>query len=278
MAATAGFVMLILMMLRIEHLFSVNFPDKETPTRPPILGVAIEDRDTETKKSEYLCKNAFIDVGSNRGDSIYKFLDSVNSGPATGALSQFFKMKKWNPKDFCVIGFEGNPYFNETLLNLVEKEKARAKMFKVYLQTVVASKSGQITFYLDTVNKQNNFWGSSLLEHHWDVVRSHKASIVADAVNLGEFAREHVDPAGILIVKMDIEGGEYDVMRQLASAGHLCYRDEQGNLLFDFMNVEFHHIPITARKDPGTPTREQYVAMMTWMMTSCGIEYSSFTD
>lgn len=243
------------------------------PTRPPHAATTDPKISPPTKK--YMCPNAFIDCGSNRGDSIAKFL---RPDQHQGSLADFFREKKWNPKEFCVFGFEGNPHFNKTLSALEAGSKDKALHVEIRQQTVITGKEGPVTFYLDTVNPNGSFWGSSLLEHHWDVQRSGKVKVVADGINLGKFVSERVDPAGIVSVKMDIEGAEYDVVRDLVDSGMLCRKDARGNNLFDFMNIEFHHIPLVEKPDGVTPTRDEYVSVMRWVMHACGVAYSPSTD
>ena len=250
---------------RMEAVANNLMADKSSIVRPS----------STSHPRAYPCPNAFLDLGTNRGDSILKFLEPENHG---GVLASFFKEMKWNPKEFCVFGFEGNPHFNATLEELEHKHAHEAKLLKIFRQTVVVAEDGPVTFYLDTVNPGAHFWGSSVLEHHVDVEKSGKVKIIAKGINLGKFVEEHVDPKGVVMVKMDIEGAEYQLMRELISSGRLCKKDEQGNNLFDYMNIEFHPFDIVNPPDGITPSKEEAASVYKWILHKCGIKYNPSTD
>ena len=111
-----------------------------------------------------------------------------------------------------------------------------------------------------------------------DAKKSGKVKVVAQGVNFGKFVEERVDPAGTVVVKMDIEGAEYELMRDLISSGRLCKKDAQGNNLFDYMNVEFHPFEFTSKDDGWTPKGAEVAKVAKWIMHKCGIVYSPNTD
>ncbi len=61
---------------------------------------------------------------------------------------------------------EANKHFDELLINT--KNNAEKLGHKVYLykQTAAWTYNGKIDFYLDTINKQADYWGSSLNKNH----------------------------------------------------------------------------------------------------------------
>ena len=195
------------------------------------------------------CLNAFFDLGANRGDSIIKFFSPF---AYRSPFARFLQAQKWNPKEFCVFAFEGNPIFNASLTHVEKTLNDKFKLLEIYRQTVVVADEpeGPVPFYLDITNARNNFWGSSLLRSHPDVTKSGKLiAVTVKGVNLGRFVEERVDPQGIVVVKMDIEGAEYSVLRDLLVTGRLCQRDKDGNNLFDYMNVEFHSVTMPFESD-----------------------------
>lgn len=231
------------------------------------------------EKPKYLCPNAFVDLGSNRGDSIEKFLEPSKH---QGGLAAFFQDQKWNPAQFCIFGFEGNPVFNKTLEKLQTESASKVVHIEIFTQTLAHEKDGTISFYLDTVNTGQNFWGSSILPHHPDVIKSggpQKVEVKARAINIGAFLQKRVDPAGVMVVKMDIEGGEYGVLADLLSTGRMCFKDDSGNMLFDHLVLEYHAwTPSEGSGGQPFPTVEQYSSTVNWMIAACGVKLRYGTD
>merc|ERR1719197_2168985 len=74
------------------------------------------------------------------------------------------------------------------------------------------------SFYLDTKNTQQNFWGSSMSQSHRDV-QSGKTKVTVPTANLIRMVYENTIPGDWVMVKMDIEGAEWDVVPCLAKSG-----------------------------------------------------------
>lgn len=74
---------------------------------------------------------------------------------------------------------------------------------------------------------------------------------------------------GLLIIKMDVEGAEYQVLKEIAASGVLCDYIQRGNRVV--MIVEFHDMSIT---DPEERQREQAGADTAQAtLNSCGVEF-----
>ena len=73
--------------------------------------------------------------------------------------------------------------------------------------TLAWTYDGRIDFYIDRVNKEYNFWGSSINENHPDVVRSNKTKINLPCVDIAGLINTY-DVDDVVVVKMDIEGNE----------------------------------------------------------------------
>ena len=86
---------------------------------------------------------------------------------------------------------------------------------------------------------------------------------------LDEEASAKEKSGGILIVKMDVEGAEYQVLKEVTSSGVLCKLKELGNRVV--LVVEYHNMSIT---DPTERRREKEghgVAVKT--LEKCGVEF-----
>jgi hypothetical protein len=84
-----------------------------------------------------------------------------------------------------------------------------------------------------------------------------------------EGASPEEQSGGLLIIKMDVEGAEYQVLKEAAASGVLCKLKELGNRVV--FVVEYHNMSIT---DPTERRREKdghQAAVET--MKQCGVEF-----
>merc|ERR1719240_1016859 len=90
----------------------------------------------------------------------------------------------------------------------------------------------QPAFFLDTVNKENNYWGSSLSTNHQDTKKSGLQKVTVPTANLMKILYENTIPGDYVILKMDIEGAEWDILP--------CLADANDANLIDRLLVEVH--------------------------------------
>lgn len=172
---------------------------------------------------------------------------------------------KLHPSDFCVYGVEGNPHFTKQLQEMEDQLMSMVPrpVQNVHFLTehVASDKDGPTTMYLDTVNEKENFWGSSTIESHQDVQKSVRevgdgvvSSAPVTGITLTTLMRQTLLPfsknasdeekaGGHLVVKVDIEGGEYAFMEEAAMSNLLCEYRSMGNTV-DLI-VEYHVMSIT---------------------------------
>ena len=250
-----------------------------------------KDKDSSKSISELKrCKNVFLDFGSNVGDSVGKFIDTafysckkgkkeegvrynVNNfefetgqyNQITGSFKKVSLQSGSEPHEYCVYGVEGNPVFTERLQklekNIMSMSPRPIQNLHMLTEHVGSGTDGPTKLFLDTVNEKHNFWGSSIIESHQDVLKSAnelnngtvsfapvtgitlsslmKQSLIAFSPN----AQQRDKQGGHLIVKVDIEGGEYPLMEEVAASGVLCDFKSMGNTV-DLI-VEFHRMSIT---------------------------------
>lgn len=134
--------------------------------------------------------------------------------------------------------FEANPVFNDVLKTTKEKVEKKHSI-QMFNETAAWTNDGTISFYLDTVNEDRHFWGSSLIGNHPDVVRSGKKNVTVKCVDIARIIRQY-SADDFIVVKMDIEGAEYDLL--------LDFVVKDVYKLIDYMAVEFHP-SITRFKD-----------------------------
>lgn len=93
-------------------------------------------------------------------------------------------------------------------------------------------RDGTRTFFLDTVNESNDFWGSSIYADHPDAVRSKSNGTELSAINISRWLLMNTRPKDFVVVKMDIEGAEYEVITHMA--------EMSAWIVIDYLLVEWH--------------------------------------
>lgn len=74
---------------------------------------------------------------------------------------------------------------------------------------------------------------------------------------------------GLLIVKMDVEGAEYQVLKEIAETGLMCEYVKMGNRVV--MIVEYHNMSITDAKERNREKAGSQDARKT--LEACGVEF-----
>lgn len=191
------------------------------------------------------------------------------------------------PEDYCYYGVEGNPHFTERLHNIEDLVMAirprPIQHMHFFTESVGAGADGMTKLYLDTINDKHNFWGSSIYKDHQDVRKSAEGKDVETVAapvmgyTIGTLMRKTLvafDPkatedekkGGHLILKVDIEGGEYSLLHQAVEEGTLCEFVQMGNTADLF--VEFHSQKVTGK--------HEFVGKNTQMkdaLRKCGVKF-----
>lgn len=236
------------------------------------------------------CRYVVLDFGANIGDTAGHVMDLGLKGcekenarpkhfnlekhiveeiqklnPITNRLNEIvnsFGDNNIGPEDYCYYGVEGNPVFTKGLRNLEDSvlgmKPRPIRHLHFFTESVGAGEDGMTKLYLDTVNPEKNFWGSSTFKAHQDVRKSKVdgKEVAADVMGLTlstimKKSLKAFDPnaspeerkGGHLLAKIDIEGGEYALMVEAAESGVVCEYIKMGNSA-DFI-VEYHSQRVT---------------------------------
>mmetsp|Transcript_120025 Transcript_120025/g.218200 ORF Transcript_120025/g.218200 Transcript_120025/m.218200 type:complete len:296 (+) Transcript_120025:96-983(+) len=146
-------------------------------------------------------KCVFIDLGAADGNTFNVFM---NNGYTNLANCTAGGADAWE-----AILVEANPKFVQPLT--AEAVKYPGKVAALH-STAAYMCEGWTSFFLDTVNADQNNWGSSMSSDHPDVQKSGGQNVTVPTMNLNRILVEHTIPADHVIVKMDIEGAEFDVL------------------------------------------------------------------
>lgn len=224
----------------------------------------------ETKQFEHVPKRNMLT------QNMEKLMEEVGKG-------------KSGPEDYCYYGIEGNPHFTDRLQKIEDFVMAirprPIQHMHFFTESVGAGEDGMTKLYLDTVNTEQNFWGSSIFKDHQDVRKSAEqagksADVIAAPVmgyTIGALMRKTLtafDPNAAdsqkkgnhLILKVDIEGGEYPLLHQAVEEGTLCEFVKLGNTADLF--IEFHSQRVTGKHDFAGKTKQ-----MKEHLTACGVTF-----
>lgn len=224
----------------------------------------------------------------NVGPSYY---DGYSGNPAKWILPKWVKQnierynadKKKNnnkdevyPEDYCFYGIEGNPHFTSLLrseeiqvMNMVPRP---VRHMHFLTDHVGAGVDGPTTLYLDTINTNENFWGSSVIQSHIDVVASGgNTGVPVMGITLTKLLEQVVLPGGHVMIKIDIEGGEYQLLEEAINSNILCKLTQEQDVQVDMLN-EPHDAKIVGSEEPG----KRWKAIQgDQKIEKCGVGYSS---
>ena len=174
-------------------------------------------------------KNVYFDLGANNGDSIENFLN-MNYLSNGGDIRSKIPAEKLNKK-WTIYAIEGNSAFDLNLLYIKNKYKITGHEIILYNGTIVSNYDGFITFYIDQNNQYGNQVGSSVLANHPDIILSKKVNVKKPCIDFARLLRVY-SQKDFIVVKMDIEGAEFDLLIHLIKENVLS--------LIDVLVVEYH--------------------------------------
>jgi len=154
----------------------------------------------------------------------------VDCGANTGAVLRRFVTKL--PDDFEFIAFEAQPELRDAGERLVRELRDTKVQF---IPKAVWTENGVIDFYLATEWGPNHRGGSTLVAGHTKNKSAvdYVNPVQVEAIDFSAWLRSTFREDDYVIVKMDIEGAEYDVLEKIIRDGNLPLIDE--------LIVEFHH-------------------------------------
>jgi FkbM family methyltransferase len=143
-------------------------------------------------------KKIFLDCGSNRGQSIVY-------------------AKKQFGEDIEIHSFEAVPLLYD---KLIDKWKTDINV-KLY-NNAVWDKVDTVKIYISTEYSD----ASTLYLEKFDRKIDEKLFFEIESVDMSDFIKNNFNKTDYIILKLDIEGAEYDVLYHLAKTGVLDYVDE----------------------------------------------------
>jgi len=150
-------------------------------------------------------KCIFIDLGAADGNTLRDFVNGKY-----GSVQQCPSGGQWE-----ATLVEANPRFDGPLKNM---QVTYPSQVHASTSTAAYMCEAQTTFYLDTTSVEHNYWGSSMSPNHDDTKKSGHQAVTVPTVNVLKLLYETTIPSDFVILKMDIEGSEWDVLPCLAKS------------------------------------------------------------
>ena len=192
-----------------------------------LVSLPVEEPPRVSKDAKFV----FIDLGANKGDSILNFFGQ-NEKALGGQLSNLIKLDEVLNRKWIIYAFEANPFFNQVLYEMkTNLESNYGHTVFLFNQTAAWKSDGLIDFYVDEVNIDQSFWGSSLFNNHPDVIKSGKKKVKIRSVDVARIIKQY-QKQDLIVLKMDIEGAEYHLLLDFLKKDILPF--------IDYMTVEYH--------------------------------------
>eukprot|EP00928_Gymnodinium_smaydae_P000153 TRINITY_DN10054_c0_g1_i4.p1 TRINITY_DN10054_c0_g1~~TRINITY_DN10054_c0_g1_i4.p1 ORF type:complete len:344 (-),score=50.65 TRINITY_DN10054_c0_g1_i4:516-1475(-) len=192
------------------------------------------------------CKHIFLDVGANRGTHVRKLFEAPKypDAPYLAEFDMAFGDSKERSKpssetQICAFGFDANPRWAPALEKV---EKAYGEMgwrVMFFAPVAVSDGPGQETMYLNDKDGVNSDWGYSKMSFATDIAPKR---VVVNKFDFAPFIAEmnkHIVPGGYKLMKMDIEGAEFEVLAELMDQGLLC-TDSTDRITIEYHDRFFH--------------------------------------
>lgn len=159
------------------------------------------------------CDIVYIDLGSNDGETIRNFLHKNAESSLQSILLKDFDVMM---NRACVIGFEPNPRWTKTLEKLQHAYHRNVSSLLIHTNTAaVATDVQSIDLHIDKSTKNV---GSSIYSKRTSVKSR------ANALRLSNFLQKYLSRIygkPVVLIRMDIEGYEYELIPDLVTSGVL---------------------------------------------------------
>jgi FkbM family methyltransferase len=161
----------------------------------------------------------YFDLGGNNGDSIRSFLGYAKAD-GYGNMDPFGK-----DGDFHVIIVEANHVHVPSLITMVDEMEAKnaALSFTLFAPVAVDVKTGKTTFFHDKILELEA--AATTVENSASAYNTNSETVpTIDIVEL--FEEIGITAEDYVLVKLDIEGAEYKVLRHWLRRGLMNFIDD----------------------------------------------------
>ncbi len=137
----------------------------------------------------------------------------IDAGAYTGDTLDLFLSKYPNSDEFKIILFECNPVLVSKLISVVnENITLEDKAIWIY--------DGEINLYLGSESDLS----SSLIREKVNINKNN--SIIVKCIDFSRYILDNFSEDDFIVLKLDIEGAEFDVLNKMIDDGSIKYIDE----------------------------------------------------
>ena len=195
-------------------------------------------------------RNIYIDLGTNNGASIDSFLPTGESKKkqkdatdgAYSTNSKYFSHKDYAAnialkKTFDIYALEANPRHTPTLRDQMNRyiQNNISNSYHLFSETGISTKDGTVSLIFDCDASRPDCMGAEGSSLNKDSLSLGQKSVTIASLDiLTLFRGLHIKETDLVLLKMDIEGSEFDIVRRLLVSGVLYS-------LIDVIMVEWHH-------------------------------------
>jgi hypothetical protein len=214
--------------------------------------------ETSSRKLGDGCYSVYLDVGSNIGVQVRKVFEPEKY-PGSAFIHTY---NEWlGPIEFrrlpgavCVFGFEASPVFKERLDNLAKCYNSKNWQTKFFVPRAVSFADDRVlSMWLEKPNPadtnmalSNTVVNDAIIADEASKPQERRGSFTqVKSLDLGKFIMEHIADREIpkelrgkapkppaVVVKLDIEGSEYETLLSMLFRGAMCH--------IDVINIEQH--------------------------------------
>lgn len=155
-----------------------------------------------------------------------------------------------NTTGMCVLGVDGNPWFQKRLRPREKELLERGHPAIFVAPLALTDHDGEVTFMIDDMNPAVNFWGSSLVSNR-NTQSGSKATVPALTLST-LFRRAGIREDVEIILHMNAEGGEFTAIPQAVADGTLCR-------FVDHLTIDLHYKNYACRAANGPRAQKRCV-------------------
>lgn len=206
------------------------------------------------------CARVYIDAGTNNGVQLRKLFEPEHY-PLASVLPLFDRYlgrARGQDASLCAFGFEPNVLHTKRLQEIESAYVSHGWKLRIFTETAVGPRNGTLSF-LSTGSDYYDLAASSMPN---DFLRKRRAPPLirreVPMVDLAQFLLEEVGnrplaaaKSAAVVMKLDIEGGEMELLPRLVHSGALC--------AVDVLYIEYHHWMFPREKGTeNMTTRKEY--------------------
>ncbi len=221
-----------------------------------------------------VCEHLYLDVGTNRGIQIRKLYEPSLYPDAKihKYFNEYFgEFSLESRRKVCSIGFEPNEKWDKTLMSIEETYRRQGFHVVMFTSTAANTNGANAPFYRvkRVISKENNIEASATL---FDYKSGDRQASMTGSINFVSFVNLFVNEfrkvGKVVVMKMDVEGWEYELIPAMVVRGAIC--------AVDFAFTEFHRSPSLTKMSPP-----DFVENLNWMLgavKSCPTKFVQLDD